>query len=62
MFYGLTTNDLEKIVATLAEKQDRRERLVELISTRLLGVRPEEQDVVLEDADWREMLAALRGE
>lgn len=33
--------------------------LAETIRTRLLGVRPEGQDVVLEDTDWRIILDAL---
>ena len=33
--------------------------LAELIETRLLGVEPDEQDLVLEDYDWRTILAAL---
>lgn len=33
--------------------------LAELIETRLLGVEPDEQDLVLEDDDWRTILAAL---
>lgn len=35
------------------------ESLAETIRTRLLGVAPEDQDVVLEDADWRIILKAL---
>lgn len=34
-------------------------KLIETIRTKLLGVAPEDQDVVLEDADWRVILAAL---
>lgn len=33
--------------------------LAELIETRLLGVEPDDQDLVLEDDDWRTILAAL---
>lgn len=33
--------------------------LVETIQTRLLGIRPDDQDVVLEDDDWRLILTAL---
>lgn len=33
--------------------------LAEIIRTRLLGVHPDEQDVVLEDDDWCIILAAL---
>lgn len=33
--------------------------LAETIRTRILGVPPEEQDVVLEDHDWRLILNAL---
>ena len=33
--------------------------LAETIRTRLLGIAPEDQDVVLEDDDWRIILAAL---
>lgn len=36
-------------------------RLSETIRTRLLGVKPEDQDVVLEDADWNIILTALDG-
>ncbi|MCW2228067.1 hypothetical protein M2238_002192 [Bradyrhizobium elkanii] len=34
-------------------------KLAETIRTKLLGVRPEDQDVVLEDSDWRLILTAL---
>ena len=34
--------------------------LAQIIETRLLGVDPGDQDVVLEDDDWRRILAALR--
>lgn len=34
-------------------------KLAETIRSRLLGVAPEDQDVVLEDADWRLILTAL---
>lgn len=34
-------------------------RLSETIRTRLLGVKPEDQDVVLEDADWLLILNCL---
>jgi hypothetical protein len=34
-------------------------RLAETIRTKLLGVVPEDQDVVLEDSDWHMILAAL---
>ena len=34
--------------------------LADLIETRLLGIEPDEQDVVLEDSDWRVIVAALR--
>lgn len=33
--------------------------LADTIRTKLLGVAPEDQDVVLEDSDWRIILAAL---
>lgn len=36
-------------------------RLARLIETRLLGVRPDDQDLVLEDSDWIIILKALRG-
>jgi len=36
-----------------------RKSLSEIIRTRLLGVKPEDQDIVLEDDDWRVILAAL---
>jgi hypothetical protein len=34
-------------------------RLAETIRSRLLGVRPEDQDVALEDSDWQIILSAL---
>jgi hypothetical protein len=34
-------------------------RLAETIRTKILGVRPEDQDVVLEDADWLLILKLL---
>lgn len=34
--------------------------LADLIETRLLGVRPDDQDLVLEDHDWRLILQSLR--
>lgn len=33
--------------------------LINLIETRIIGVRPEDQDVELEDTDWRAVVAAL---
>lgn len=36
--------------------------LSETIKTRILGVRPEDQDVVLEDDDWFHIIAALEGD
>lgn len=39
----------------------RRLAISETIKNSLLGVRPEDQDVVLEDADWGEIIAALEG-
>ena len=36
-----------------------REALSKIIRQRLLGVAPDDQDVVLEDDDWRLILAAL---
>ena len=41
---------------------DERQELVDLIRTRLLGIRPEDQDIELEDDDWRTILAALTAE
>lgn len=38
-----------------------RDQLREIIETRLLGVSPDDQDVVLEDDDWRLILSALDG-
>ena len=37
-----------------------RAALAELIETRLLGVNPDDQDVELDDDDWRVILAALQ--
>jgi hypothetical protein len=34
-------------------------RLAETIRSRLLGIKPEDQDVVLEDSDWKLILAGL---
>lgn len=62
--YGLRMTDGEFItvhheaVSPPAES-GAREKLSETIKTRLLGVEPDEQDVVLEDNDWRMILAAL---
>lgn len=39
----------------------RRLALSDLIKTRLLGVHPEDQDLVLEDGDWADIVAALEG-
>lgn len=39
----------------------RRLALSDLIKTRLLGVKPEDQDLTLEDSDWAEIVAALEG-
>lgn len=41
--------------------QARRLALSQLIKTRLIGVHPEDQDLVLEDHDWFEIVAALEG-
>lgn len=43
------------------QTQARRLALSGLIKTRLLGVRPEDQDLVLDDHDWIEIVAALEG-
>jgi hypothetical protein len=43
------------------ETQARRLALSNLIKTHLLGVRPDDQDLVLEDHDWMEIVAALEG-
>lgn len=36
------------------------DELARLIETRLLGVRPDDQDLQLEDEDWRTIIDALR--
>lgn len=46
-------------VSPPADGGEEREKLSEIIKTRLLGVLANEQDVVLEDADWRVILSAL---
>lgn len=43
----------------ISRGQARRNELAELIKARLVGVDPESQDLVLEDHDWREIVAAL---
>lgn len=40
----------------------KRLELAELIRASLLGVAPDSQDVVLEDHDWLEIIAALGGD
>lgn len=49
-------------VVLKTQKQARREALSALIRERILGVRPEDQDLVLEDEDWMEIVAALEGD
>jgi len=39
---------------------DEQADLANLISGRLLGVKPDDQDLVLEDADWRLIIDALQ--
>lgn len=43
----------------MTDKADN-DALADLIETRLFGVAPDDQDLVLEDDDWRTILAALR--
>lgn len=45
----------------MSRAQARRLALSELIKTRLLGIRPEDQDLILEDHDWIEIISALEG-
>lgn len=46
----------------ISQRQASRTALSEIIKTRLLGVRPEDQDITLEDADWMEIIATLEQE
>jgi hypothetical protein len=46
-------------VAFISQTQARRLALAELIKTRLLGVRPDDQDIELDDHDWMDIIAAL---
>lgn len=48
-------------VVFISQIAARRLALSELIKTRLLGVHPEDQDLVLEDGDWADIVAALEG-
>lgn len=48
-------------IVFISQTAARRLALSELIKTRLLGVHPEDQDLVLEDGDWAEIVAALEG-
>ncbi|MGN6539159.1 MAG: hypothetical protein ACTHKQ_25960 [Mesorhizobium sp.] len=51
----------EYIVFT-SQKAANRLALSQLIKTRILGIEPDSQDLVLEDADWAEIVAALEGD
>lgn len=51
--------DRAKVRQLITGMPQRRYVLADLIRTRLLGVRPDDQDLVLEDKDWTEIIAAL---
>jgi hypothetical protein len=48
-------------IVFISETKAKRLALSTLIKERLLGVRPDEQDLVLDDSDWIEIVAALEG-
>lgn len=48
-----------RYVVFIEPEAARRLSLSETIKTRLLGVKPEDQDLVLEDYDWMRIIAAL---
>jgi hypothetical protein len=47
--------------STSASPSPANDDLARLIKTRLLGVAPDSQDLVLEDRDWLRIIAALEG-
>ena len=49
-------------IVLMSRKAARRLELSGLIKTRLLGIHPEDQDLVLEDGDWAEIVASLEGD
>ena len=55
-------DDLRAALASLTTDDalvEETKQLAELIRTRLLGIAPDEQDVVLDDSDWRTILRVL---
>jgi hypothetical protein len=50
-----------QFVVFMSATEARRLELSKLIKDRILGVKPDDQDVVLEDADWGDIVAALEG-
>lgn len=55
------TNGKPEYLVFKTKVQAQRLALSALIKTRLLGVKPEDQDLVLEDGDWMTIVAALEG-
>lgn len=55
-------NGRREYVVFMSQKAANRLALSGLIKTRLIGVEPDSQDLVLEDADWFEIVAALEGD
>jgi len=46
----------------ISREQAAHTALAELIETRLIGVRPDDQDIELDDEDWTRICQALRSE
>lgn len=53
-------NDIDRLLERRTFLERDRIALVDLIKTRLVGVAPDDQDLVLEDADWQLIVAALQ--
>lgn len=56
------TSGSQEYTVFISKVQAARLALSETIKTRILGIRPEDQDIVLEADDWFHIIAALEGD
>jgi hypothetical protein len=57
---GYRPSNLKDVIRFATKDENDNLKLAQLIETRLVGVHHEDQDLVLEDPDWRLIIAALR--
>lgn len=48
-------------VVLISRLHARRNELADLIKTRLIGIDPDSQDLILKNHDWHEIVSALEG-